>query len=202
MHFSCFHDDRIFIIGRSHGCTGERISMVVTEKNTKTRSMSFRLPEDITELLETESSIKNVNMNTLLSQICRHHFGYEGNTGKAGLVAFPKPLLTRLMEGYSEEKVIAMADHMSKDATTDMIAILENEYNVDTFLDFVQSWAHSSKIPFRREIKGQLITVVIQPELGRNWSLYLGHLFKNVIEDLLQKNVAIRVTEKSVMFRF
>lgn len=176
--------------------------MVITENNTKTRSMSFRLPDDIVESLETESSIKNVNVSTLLSQICRHHFGYEGNTGKAGLVAFPRPLLTRLMEGYPEEKVIAMADHMSKDATTDMIAVLENEYSVDTFLDFVQSWAHSSKIPFRREIKGQLNTVVIQPELGRNWSLYLGHLFKNVIEDLLQKKVAISVTEKSVMFRF
>lgn len=176
--------------------------MVLTEKNTKTRNMSFRLPEDIAESLETESSVKNVNVNTLLGQICRHHFGYEGNTGKAGLVAFPRPLLTRLMEGYSEEKVIAMAEYISQDVTIDMMSVLENEYSVDTFLDFVQSWAHSSRIPFRREVKGQLNTVVIQPELGRNWSLYLGHLFKNVIEELTGKRVAINVTDKSLMFRF
>ncbi len=114
--------------------------LVLTESNSKTKSVSFRLPEEIVELLETESSIKNVNVSTLLSQICRNYFGYEGKTGKAGLVAFPRPLLMRLMEGY--------------------------------------------------------------PELGRNWSLYLGHLYKNVIEELAEKKVAVNVTDKSVMFRF
>jgi len=176
--------------------------MVLVEKNTKTRSMSFRLPENIVESLETESSVKNVNMSTLLSQICSHHFGYEGNTGKAGLVAFPRSLLMQLMEGYPEEKIIAMAEDISKDVTTDMMAVLENEYSVDSFIDYIQSWAHSSKIPFRREIKGQLNIVIIQPELGRNWSLYLGHLIKNVIEKLAERKVAINVTGKSLMVRF
>lgn len=176
--------------------------MVLVEKNTKTKSMSFRLPENIVESLETESSVKNVNMSTLLSQICSHHFGYEGNTGKAGLVAFPRSLLMQLMEGYPEEKIIAMAEDISKDVTTDMMAVLENEYSVDSFIDYIQSWAHSSKIPFRREIKGQLNIVIIQPELGRNWSLYLGHLIKNVIEKLAERKVAINVTGKSLMVRF
>ena len=180
----------------------DEFSMVLAESNGKTRGMSFRLSEDIAESLETESSVKNVNISTMLNQICRHHFGFEGNMGKAGLVAFPRPLLTRLMDGYSEEKVIAMAEHISQDVTTDMMSVLENEYSVDSFLDFVKSWAHSSKIPFRREVKGKLTTVVIQPELGRNWSLYLGHLFKNVIEELTRKRVAISVTGNSVMFRF
>ena len=164
--------------------------------------MSFRLPENIAESLETESSDKNVNMSALVGQICRHHFGYEGNTGKAGLVAFPRVLLMRLMEAYSEEKIIAMAEEISRDVTTDMMTVLGNEYSVESFIDFIQSWTYSSKIPFRHEIKGQLNIVIIQPELGRNWSLYLGHLFKNVIEELTGKKVAINVTDKSLMFRF
>jgi hypothetical protein len=135
--------------------------VVLTEDSSKTRSMSFRLPENIINSLETESSIKNVNKNTLLAQICRHHFGYEGSAGKAGLVAFPRPLLIRLMEGYPEENVIAMAEYVAQDVTTDMITVLENEFSVDSFLNFLQSWAHSSKIPFRRDVKGNLNTIVI-----------------------------------------
>lgn len=176
--------------------------MVVIENNTKTRSMSFRLSEETVDLIETEASIKNINTNALLSQICDHYFGYEGKTGKAGLVAFPRPLLTRLMEGQPEKQVIAMAEHISRDVMTDIMSVLETDYTVDSFLHLVQSWAHASSIPFRRDIKGNLNTVVIQPELGRNWSLYLGYLFKNVIEELTQKRVAINVTDKSVMFRF
>jgi hypothetical protein len=180
----------------------ERSSLVLVEKNTKTKSMSFRLPESMADLLETESSVKNINTSTLLAQICNHHFGFEGNAGKAGLVAFPRPLLVRLMEGQPEKQVIASAEHISRDVMTDILSVLETEYTVDSFLNFVQSWAHASRIPFRREIKGQLNIVIIQPELGRNWSLYLGHLFKNVIEEMTQKRVAINVTDKSVMFRF
>lgn len=176
--------------------------MVLIESSSKTKSMSFRLPEEIAELLETESSVKNVNMSTLLSQICRNYFGYEGNTGKAGLVAFPRPLLIRLMEGYSEEKVIGMAEHISRDIMIDMMSVLQNEYTVESFLDVVRSWSYVSRIPFRRDVKGQLNTVVLQPEMGKNWSLYLGHLYKNVIEELTEKRVAINTTDKSVMFRF
>jgi len=177
-------------------------STVLIAKNTKTRSVSFRLQEETADLLETEASVKNINASAVLSQICDHHFGYEGNTGKAGLVAFPRPLLTRLMEGQPEKQVIAMAEHISRDVMTDIMSVLETDYTVDSFLHLVQSWAHASSIPFRRDIKEQVNTIVIQPELGRNWSLYLGYLFKNVIEDLTQKRVTINVTDKSVMFRF
>lgn len=176
--------------------------MVLIERSTKTRSMSFRLPEEIANILETESAIQNISTSNILAQICNHHFGYEGNTGKAGLVAFPRPLLIRLMDGQSEKQVIALAEYISRDVLTDIMSVLETEYTVDSFLHLVRSWAHASRIPFRREIKGQLNTVVIQPELGRNWSLYLGHLFKNVIEEIAQKKVAISVTDNSVMFRF
>jgi len=176
--------------------------LVLSANSTKTRTMSFRLPEEIADLLETESSTKNVNISTIMAEICGNYFGYEGNAGRAGLVAFPRPLLMRLMEGYPEEKVIAMADTMSKDVTVDIMAVLQNEFTVDSFIEFVQAWTHASRIPFRRQLKGSLNTVVIQPELGRNWSLYLGHLFKNVIEEITEKKVAINVTDKSVRFMF
>ena len=176
--------------------------MVLTETGAKARSISFRIPEEIAEALETESSSKNVNVSTVVSEICRAYFGYEGNAGRAGLVAFPRPVLLTLMEEFPEEKIITMASQMSKDVTTDMMAILKNEYNTDSFIEFIQSWAHASRIPFRRQVRGELNTIVIQPELGKKWSLYLGHLFKDVIEELTVKRVKINTTDKSVMFMF
>lgn len=177
-------------------------SMVLTEKQSKSRSVSFRLPEEIIEHLETESSVKNLSTNAVLAEICRNFFGYEGNAGKAGLVAFPRQLLIRLMNEFPEDKVIEMANMMSKNVTTDMMAVLKNEYTVDSFIEFIQSWTFASRMPFRRQVKGNLNTIVIQPELGKNWSLYLGHLYRDVIEELTGKKVKINATDKSVMFMF
>lgn len=176
--------------------------MVLTENRTKSRSISFRLPDEIVEHLETESTVKNVDIDTVLAEVCRNYFGYEGNAGKAGIVGFPRPLLIRLMDEFPEEKIIEMAGQMSKDVTTDMMAVLKNDYTVDSFIGFIQSWTFASRIPFRRQLKGNLNTIVIQPELGKKWSLYLGHLFKDVIEELAGRKVKINVTDKSVMFMF
>jgi len=92
---------------------------------------------------------------------------YGGNAGKAGLVAFPKQLLVRLMEGYPEKQVIAMADYMSQDIMTDMMAILQNEHTAESFLSVIESWAKNSQIPFRQDTKGQLNTCVIQHDLKK-----------------------------------
>ena len=168
----------------------------------KTRSMSFRIPEDVAETLETDAEINKTSPSTLLTQILNHHAGYDGNVGRAGLIAFPRSLLVRLMDGYPEEKVIAMAEHISQDVTTDMMAILQNEYSVESFLRTIESWARVSQIPFTREARGNLTTFVIQHNMTRNWSLYLGHLYKNVIQELTEKKVSIDTTNNSVRIRF
>jgi len=164
--------------------------------------MSFRIPEATADALETDAQINNTSPSTLLTQILNRHMGYDGNMGKAGLLAFPKSLLVRLMDGYSEEKVIAMADYISQDATTDMMAILQNEYSIENFLQTIESWARVSHIPFIRETKGNLNTIVIQHNMTRNWSLYLGHLYKNVIQELTEKKVSIDVTNNTVRIKF
>lgn len=168
----------------------------------KTRSMSFRIPEDVGEALETDAQINNTSPSTLLTQILNHHTGYDGNAGRAGLIAFPKSLLVKLMDGYSEEKVIAIAYHMSQDVMTDMMAILQNDYSIESFLQTIESWARVSHIPFTRETKGNLNTFVIQHNMGKNWSLYLSHLYKNVIEELAQRKASVVTTNNSVRIRF
>lgn len=168
----------------------------------KTRSMSFRIPEDVAEALETNAQINNTNPSTLLTQMLKHQMGYDGNVGKAGLIAFPRSLIIQLMSGYSEEQVITMADIISKDVTTDMMTILQNEYTVESFLQTIESWARVSCIPFTHETKGNLNTFVIQHDMTRNWSLYLGHLYKNVIEELAQKKVSVETTNNSIRIRF
>ncbi len=164
--------------------------------------MSFRLPEDMAESLETQATVKRLSPNNLLIQILSFHNDYLENVSRAGLVAFPRPLLVRLMEKLPQEQVISLAEYISKDAVTDIMAVLQPDYNAETFLRVVESWARASLMPFRREVKGSLNTCVIQHDLGKNWSLYLGHLYKYVIEDLLQKRVKVDATEHTTVIKF
>ncbi len=170
--------------------------------SSKTRSVSFRIPEDLAESLETEADMKNITPSNLLTQILRHHSGFEGTMGKAGLVSFPRPLLKKLMERFPEKEVAALADYVSKDVMVDMMSVLQGEFTVESFMKVIEMWSRASQMPFRREAKGELNTFVIQHDLNKNWSLYLGYLFKNVIEELSEKRVSVDASPNSLRFRF
>lgn len=186
----------------------QHVKKISSQKNhsalnhQKTRSISFRIPEDIAEAFGIDADISNISSSTSLTQILRHHVGYDGNVGKAGLIAFPRSLLVTLMDIYPEEMIITMADHVSKDVMTDMMIALQNEYSIESFLHMIESWARVSHIPFTRETNGDLNTFVIQHNMGKNWSLYLSHLYKNVIEELIQRKVSIDTTNNSIRFQF
>jgi hypothetical protein len=164
--------------------------------------MSFRIEKDLADALETEATIKNITPSTLLNQILQHHIGYEGNKGKAGLVSFSKHLIARLMEGYPEKKIIAMAEYISKDPMTDTMAVLKLDYSLEIFLSMIEDYAKDNNFAFRHIIKGNMNTCILQHDMGRNVSVYLAHLYKYVIEELAQKRVAIDITNNTVGFRF
>ena len=168
----------------------------------KTRNMALRISEDVVDAFESNAQQKNINHNTLLTQIVKHYVGYEGNAGIAGLIAFPRSLLVMLLDGCPEKKIISMARHTSQDVMTDIMAILQKEYTVESFLDLIESWARVSNIPFKHEVKGTLNTCVVYHNMGKNWSLYLGHLYKNVIEELIQKKVSVTTSNNAVRIMF
>lgn len=64
---------------------------------------------------------------------------------------------------------------MSKDAITDIMTILQNKYNIETFLRVLESWARASLMPFRREaeILTSVLYNVIWAKTGHASGLYL-----------------------------
>ncbi len=122
--------------------------------------------------------------------------------GKAGLVAFPRELIVRLMEGYPEKQIMAMAEYLSQDPMTDRMSVLKPEYTLESFLAMIEDWAKANSFAFRRLVKGNLNTCVLQHDMSRNVSVYLGYVYKNVIEQLAQRRVAVDITNHTVGFRF
>lgn len=125
------------------------------------------MPEDVVEQIKTEASVANTNTNTLVKQIFEHHLGFEGNAGKVGLISFPKQLLIKLMEKYTEKQIIEMAQEVAKNNVPDIMAILQNEFTTKAFLTMIKSWARASNIPFKHEVKGALNTCVMEINMSR-----------------------------------
>ncbi len=122
--------------------------------------------------------------------------------GNAGFVSFSKTLLVRLIESFPEKKIIEMAEYVSGEPMVDRMYAVKGEYTLESFLGMIEDWAGSNKFPLRKGSKDDLTTYTIQLDLSRNWSVYFAHIYKNVIENLTGKKVAIDTTGNTVWFQF
>lgn len=173
-------------------------------------SVTLRFDNEILSQLRNEAKQKRISVNTLASQIFQSHVEYDTYASKAGMVSFPKSLLTRLMDGLSEQGVEDLSKYIAKNEIKDMTLFFRKEYTLSSFLDTIESWLRVSGFPYRRDggggdddyIAGKRIqTFIIQHDMGKRWSVYFERLFKYVFEDLNLRKYTIDTTDNSIAFK-
>lgn len=172
------------------------------EKDGKreTESISFRLDIRVLEQLRNESSHKEVSLNTLASQIFRQHTEWDNNAAKAGLIPFPKSLVTWVFEQLDEDKVRSAARYIAETQIRDIILLLRKQYEFATFIDVIVSWFRVSHFPYTHTIKDTTHTFVIQHDMGKKYSIYFSELLNCVCEDLASRP-EIQMTANSIVFK-
>ena len=60
------------------------------QKKEKTRSITYRLPVQIVDELETEAMEKNISQNVLVKQILEKYVSWERFANKIGMIPVPK----------------------------------------------------------------------------------------------------------------
>jgi hypothetical protein len=172
------------------------------EKGEKreTESISLRLDTRILEQLRNESAQKEVSFNTLASQIFRKHIEWDNNAAKAGLIPFPKSLITRILDHLDDEDVRDAARYIAETQIRDIILLLRKQYEFATFIDVIISWFRVSQFPYSHTIKDTTHTFVIQHDMGKKYSQYFAELLQCVFEDLASRP-EIDMTSNSVVFK-
>src|SRR3989337_339374 len=88
-------------------------------KKEKTRSITYRLPENLVEELETESMEKNISQNVLVKQILEKHVQWDRYADKIGMIPVPKNILDELgkeMEGEDIDNILKVMLPMIKES--------------------------------------------------------------------------------------
>ena len=173
------------------------------DKRAPSESITLRISKPVLDNIKKEADNKEISINTLANQIFAHHVHWNNYAARAGLVAFPKPLLVKLMEEYTNKQVSEMAQYISKNHIKNMILLLRKEHTIETFLDVVESWVRASGFPFIREFdeERKQHSFVIQHELNKKWSLYLAELYKYVFEELGTEKASFEITDTTVIFK-
>ena len=166
-----------------------------------TEGITFRLDKEMLSQLRSEAQDKEISTNTLANQIFRAHINWTSNAGKAGFVSFPRSLLAKLIEGYTDEQVTEFAKLIAQKEIPDIVLLQRNEYTIKAFLDVIESWARSCGFATRQSVNGNVHTYVIQHDMGMKWSIYLRGIFDSIIAEIGTRKPEIRITNYTVVLK-
>src|SRR5918912_519366 len=93
----------------------------------KTESITFRLDCEILAYLRQEAKIKDVSVNTLVSQVVKQHTNWHSNAAQAGFISVRKPLIIKLLESQTDEQIKYLAKHIALSSNKDFIRMLRRK---------------------------------------------------------------------------
>lgn len=166
----------------------------------KSESITFRLDSIILDKLRHEAQQKEISINTLVSQIIKQHAEWHSNAAKAGFIPVRKGFLMKLIDRLSEQDIISLAEYIAKSSNKDLVLLLKSKYNIESALEFIESWIRISAYTYRHEVNGTRHLYIIQHDMGRKWSIYLAELYRHLFEELETKKVDFDITDNTLSF--
>lgn len=150
----------------------------------QTESVSLRLDKNTWNKLKVLAGKQKLSPNALVSQILDSYLEWELTATAAGWIVMPKPFLIELfkvIDGNMIEKVITkLSSRMAKDISLYM----RGKHDLNSWLSIIRARCNRSEFnltEYEDEAKHELI---IQHNMGENWSLYFKTYFQNIFHDI------------------
>lgn len=178
----------------------QQVSIFMNKNEPKSRPVTFRISESIAKELENEAEVDKVSLNTLANQILAGYVEWYSNAAKAGYIPVRKSLMTKLMSKFTEEEIGEIAKEVAGD-TIDINLVLRKEFTTSSVMEIIESKIKFSGFNFRSEVRDSEHMLVIQHEMGRKWSIYLGRLFEAEFNLLKAKKPQVTISDNALVFK-
>lgn len=166
----------------------------------KTVTMTFRVEEEVLGQLRSESSKKEVSLNTLVNQVLRRFVEWDMYESKVGMIPIARPVVHMLFENMDEKEIVEMACKVGKGAVHDICLFMKSRMDLESFLSWLETRLKSSSMEFSHSVKDGRHVYIIKHDLGRNWSLYHKTILELIFNEALNRRVSIAATDTTMSF--
>ena len=168
-------------------------------KKEKTRTVTYRLPEKIIKILESESTKKKISQNVLVNQIFEKYVHWDRFSDKIGMIPVPKDLFHRLGDDLDRNDINMIVDTL-KPVIKDDILFIKGKYDLKQFLETLEYYVRATGMNSDHRVEGPLHHFIIQHELGMNWSIFVEQLLKEIFHEFLpDKVIKTQTTDATVI---
>lgn len=169
------------------------------QKKEKTRSISYRLPVDVVEELETEAMQKNISQNVLVKQILENYVKWDRFSDKIGMIPVPKKIVEKLGKDMKGEQIDATIKAILP-LIKDTVMFVKGSYDLKRCIETLEDYMRASGMKSDHRVEGEMHYFIIQHELGLKWSFFTEQLLREIFHQFLpNKNLKFQTTASTVI---
>ena len=171
------------------------------QKKESTRSITYRLPENLINELDGEAKQKKISQNVLVKQILERYIQWDRYSDKIGMVPVPKEIVESLGEGLDGKDIDEIINVVFPMIKKDVMYI-KGGYDLERCIETLEDYMRASGMNSDHRIDGELHTFIIQHDLGMKWSVFteqlLTQIFRNFASD---KDLKFQTTDSTVILK-
>ena len=167
-----------------------------------TEGITFRIPSSSINQLREESKKEQISLNTLVNQILKDHLEWHRYAAQARMFHIPRSTYSRLIDNVTEEELSKFAVAIAKKELLDVVLLLRGESTLTSFLENLENWLRISSIPYKHETNDDLHNIIIQHDMGRNFSFLIKELYRYILEEIFERKSDFTITDNTIIFRF
>jgi hypothetical protein len=168
---------------------------------SSTNCITFRIPNEKLNQLHKESEAKQISFNTLINQLIKEHIDWHSLAACAKLYHLPKAFLIRIISEFTEQELSELARDLAKNDLVDISLFLRGRFTIGSLFDITETWLEISRMPYRNDIKGSTSKIVIQHDMGFNYSYLIKEISRYLLEVAFEANASYDITDDTLVIK-
>jgi hypothetical protein len=174
--------------------------MGIIASGPKSESITFRLDSNALDNLKKKAKHDKVTLNTLVSQIIADYFDWSLTAVDAGWMVMPKMTVRKAFEMLNQNDILTLADATYQEKK-EMFLFMKGKDDEQSFLSILRMRAEKSGFHLRELEKDDKTKLIIQHDMGRNYSLYSKTLYETIMHQY-RVQVELEATDHTLIMLF
>ena len=150
----------------------------------RTRSTTYRLPEDMLQGLDAVAKQEEVSQNVLVKQILDSYLRWDISAAKAGWVVMPRPVLMNIINELDEKKIIKIASDTAKIRHKGIVLSMQGKYDFDHWVQLIRDRSKKSGFYLKESTSNGKTTLIMIHDLGEKWSIFFKAYYQEMLHSL------------------
>jgi hypothetical protein len=168
------------------------------ESKIKTRTVSFRIPEDAIDEIEKVAKTKLISTNALINQILTQYVSWDKYEDRIKMFRVPEESLQHILLHLDEVRRGEAVDIIFN-IIRDWTLISKKKFDILTCLETLETYCRMAGVSVEDRASDGVRSFVIMHNLSQNASILIGDLVRKIFWELTRKKVDIELTKTTVI---